>query len=312
MLALDGVYAVNYAGHPRFHTLAPPTDEEVLAVARRIADRTRMRLERRGLGADADPDEVDSLAQEDPLLASLYGASIAGRIATGPNAGQRVRLAGTAIEDRYREAVTGPRTANVAGFSLHANVEVGAADRAGLERLCRYTGRGPLATERLTRRTDGRLAYRLKRPWSNGATHVIFDPLELMEKLAALVPPPRFHMVRYHGVLAPAAKWRSQIVPQPAEDITEEAVCCAGTDGSRNSESSPPSRRPNDTWARLLRRVFQIDVLGCPRCGGRLRILAAIRSPEAIQRILGCLGLASRAPPIAGVRPEDNPHLDWA
>ena len=76
------------------------------------------------------------------LLASLLGASIAGRIATGPNAGQRVRMAGNAIEDRYRETLTGPRCANVAGFSLHANVAVGAVDRAGLERLCRYAGRG--------------------------------------------------------------------------------------------------------------------------------------------------------------------------
>ena len=117
-------------------------------------------------------------------MAALFGASIAGRIATGPNAGQHVRVAGNAIEDRYLESLTGPRCANVAGFSLHANVAVRASDRHGLERLCGYTGRGPLATERLTRRPDGRLAYRLKRPWSNLATHVIFNRPELLEKLA--------------------------------------------------------------------------------------------------------------------------------
>jgi hypothetical protein len=310
MLALDGVYAADDAGHPRFHTLAPPNDEDVVAVTRRIAERTRLLLERRGFGPDADPEEVDSLVREDPLLASLYSASVAGRIATGPNAGQRVRLAGAAIEDRYPEAVTGPRTANVAGFSLHANVAVPPADRAGLERLCRYTGRGPLATERLTRPSDGRLAYRLKRPWANGTTHVIFDPLELLEKLAALVPAPRFHMVRYHGVLAPAAKWRSRIVPHSQEDIGEDAVCCFGADGPADSQAS--SRRPNYTWAQLLRRVFQIDVLECPRCGGPLRILAAIQSPEAIHKILDCLGLPARSPPIARARPEPNPKLEWA
>ncbi len=59
----------------------------------------------------------------------------------------------------------------------------------------------------------GRLAYRFKRPWANPTTNIILDPLELIEKLAALVPPPRFHVVRYDGVLAPAAKWRSQIIP---------------------------------------------------------------------------------------------------
>lgn len=307
MLALDGVYAEAEDGHPRFHVLPPPSDAEVAAVARRIAHRTAVLLECRGLGRDADPEEADSLAREEPLLASLLSASVAGRIATGPNAGQRVRVGGPVIEDRYPETLTGPRCANVAGFSVHANVAVRAADRAGLERLCRYAGRGPLSRERLTRRRDGRLAYRLKRPWANGATHMILDPPELLEKLAALVPPPRFHLVRYHGVLAPAAKWRSRIVSRWPEDDREDGVCCSG---AADSESS--SRPRNYTWARLLRRVFQIDVLECPRCGGRLRILAAIQSPEAIQRILGCLGLPARAPPLAPARPEQNPQVEWA
>ena len=112
--------------------------------------------------------------------------------------------------------------------------------------------------------------------WANGATHVIFDPLELLEKLAALVPPPRFHMVRYHGVLAPAAKWRFRIVPGPPED----GVCCSGADGSADPESSPRPR--NYTWAQLLRRVFEIDVLTCAQCGS-LRVLTAIQSLEAIR-----------------------------
>jgi hypothetical protein len=79
------------------------------------------------------------------------------------------------------------------------------------------------------------LAYRLKRPWSNSATHVIFDPLELLEKLAALVPPPRFHMVRYHGVLAPAAKWRSQIVPpRPTAASAQAPAVIFGTTAPRS------------------------------------------------------------------------------
>jgi len=48
-----------------------------------------------------------------------------------------------------------------------------------------------------------------------------------------------------------------------------------------------------------MRRVFEVDVLACPRCAGRMRILAAIHSPEAIRAILECLGLPTRAPPIA-------------
>jgi hypothetical protein len=65
-------------------------------------------------------------------------------------------------------------------------------------------------------------------------------------------------------------------------------------------------------YTQLMRRVFEIDVLECPQCGGPLRILAAIQSPEAIQKILDCLGLPSRAPPIAGPAAPDDPQLEWA
>jgi hypothetical protein len=150
------------------------------------------------------------------------------------------------------------------------------------------------------------LAYRLKRPWSNGATHVIFDPRELIEKLAALVPPPRFHLVRYHEILAPAAKWRSQIVPAAPESDARPGAC-----GHTRGDGAAIGPRPrNYTWAQLLRRVFQVDVLTCTRCGGPLRVLAAIQSPGAIRKILDCLGLPSRAPPIAGAAPDDNPQLE--
>jgi hypothetical protein len=64
---------------------------------------------------------------------------------------------------------------------------------------------------------DGRLLYRLKRRWRDGTTHMIFEPLELVEKLAALVPPPRFNLVRYHGILAPSAAWRPLVIPSEPE-----------------------------------------------------------------------------------------------
>ncbi len=148
----------------------------------------RDRRIRRGVGPEADPEQVDSLARDEPFLAALCGYSVMGRIATGPHPGERVRAAGNRVDGRYTEAVTGRRCANLAGFSLHANVAVAASERRGLERFCRYTGRGPLATERLSQRSDDRLAYRLKRSWSKGTTHIILDPLQLIEKLTALVP----------------------------------------------------------------------------------------------------------------------------
>ena len=98
---------------------------------------------------------------------------------------------------------------------VHANVSLPAHQRAKLENLCRYVLRPPLAVERLERLPGGRLAYRMKAPWRDGTTHVIMSGGELVEKLAALVPAPRFHLVRYFGILASAAKQRSSIVPVP-------------------------------------------------------------------------------------------------
>src|SRR5215470_9499629 len=69
----------------------------------------------------------------------------------------------------------------------------------------------------------GRLAYRMKTPWRDGTTHVIMSDGELVEKLAALVPAPRFHLVRYFGVLASAAKQRASIVPLPPPASTTES-----------------------------------------------------------------------------------------
>lgn len=74
-----------------------------------------------------------------------------------------------------------------------------------LEHLCRYVVRPPIATERLSLRDDGKVVYALRRPWKDGTTHFVFDPLTFLERLAALIPRPRAHVLTYHGVLAPVA-----------------------------------------------------------------------------------------------------------
>jgi len=154
--------------------------------------------------------------------------------------------------------------------------------------VCASTLRALPWPERLTQLADGRLSYRLKTPWRNGTTHVIFEPLELRAKLAVLVPAPRLNLTRFHGVLAPAAKWRASIVPTPRASA---AACdCTNGEGAEN-------RRRNYAWALLVARVFQVDVLECSHCKGRLRILAAIHPPENTRKILMCLGLPTRAPP---------------
>ena len=109
-------------------------------------------------------------------------------------------------------------------MSLHADVAVPGRDRQRLERLCRYVARPPLALERLEELKDGRLAYRLKTSWRDGTTHVVMERTELLERLAPLVPPPRAHQVRYHGVLAPCASGRDRVVPARVERSGKEVT----------------------------------------------------------------------------------------
>ncbi len=198
MLVLDGVYAKGDGDPLRFYRLPPPSDAGVAQVAGRVAGRIARLLQRRGLRPEADPEETDSLIRHEPLLAALYGASVSGRTATGPRAGMRVTTVGAQIDAKSPEVLAGPRGASVSGVNVHAGVCVPARDRVRLERLCRYAARPPLAIERLSLLPDGRLLYRRKRRWRNGTTHVILEPLELVEKLAALVPCPRFNLVRYY------------------------------------------------------------------------------------------------------------------
>ena len=110
-------------------------------------------------------------------------------------------------------------------------------------------------------------------------------PLEFMQRLAALVPRPRLHLIRFHGVLAPNAKLRREIVPSPPEQAT--APACDHAQGA-------PARL---SWARLLKRVFDIDIEHCPNRGGSLKSIAAIEDPPVIVKILAHLGLPTRVPP---------------
>jgi hypothetical protein len=179
--------------------------------------------------------------------------------------------------------------ASVHGFSLHANTQVPAHRRDQLERLIRYTARGAVSLERLHEEANGDLLYTFTHPWSDGTTGIRLSPLELLEKLAALVPLPRVHLVRYGGCLAPHSHLRGAIIPTPRQQGVEE------------QEDS--TVLPRWSWARLLKRVFAVDMARCPWCqGGTLRIIAAMMQGEVIRTILRHLKLAVDPPPIAPAR----------
>jgi hypothetical protein len=188
-----------------------------------------------------------------------------------------------------RPALTGTRCASVHGFSLHANVSVPAHRRDQLERLIRYTARGAVSLERLEEDANGDLLSTFTRPWSDGTIGIKLSPLELLEKLAALVPLPRMHLVRYGGCLAPHSQLRRLITPTPRQRGVEAPE--AG------------STSPRWGWARLLKRVFAFDLEHCPACGrGTLRIIATITQADVIRKILRHLKLAAEPPPIAEAR----------
>jgi len=94
----------------------------------------------------------------------------------------------------------GPYQARHRGFDLHAGVCVPADQRDRLERIARYTLRPPVAQDRLQWTEHGQVRLALRRPWSHGTTHLILDPVELLERLAALMPRPKVNLILYHGV----------------------------------------------------------------------------------------------------------------
>ena len=85
--------------------------------------------------------------------------------------------------------------------------------RERLERLCRYLTRPAICLERLTIQPTGKVSYQLEHPFRDGTTHILFTPLDCIARLAALVPRPRVHLTRYHGVFAPNSPFRKAIVP---------------------------------------------------------------------------------------------------
>jgi hypothetical protein len=307
-LVLDGVYAdPEGTGTPRFSALSPPSDEEIARVTASVAKRVVRLLLRRGLLEQDGPPLVDPLQEEEPLLAACAQASVQHRIATGLRAGKHVMRLGDRIEIEDVESRVGEQCASVQGFSLHAGVAVGGQDRARLERLCRYISRPPIARERLFELPDGRIAYRLRHPWRDGTTHVVFEPTELIEKLAVLVPWPRSNALRYHGVFAPGSKWREAVIRDRSDPPAP-----AAPDPAATSQAAASCFRPRRlSWAQLIARVFKSEVLVCPQCGGRAEVVAAITQPAVIRAILKSLGLWPRAPPISPARPASQVEAEF-
>ena len=321
-LVIDGVIDADEGSGQRLHPAPPPSDEDVSRLLSQIRGRVLRLLARRGISFD---DELsDTLAEESTALAGLAAASVGGRVALGHRAGHRVARIGS-DPDAVPDFSVGPRHAHLDGFDLHANLAVAAGDTTRLEHLCRYLLRPPVPEGRLELLSDGRVLLALGRTWSDGTTHLVFEPTELLERLAVLVPRPRINLILYHGVLAahaarraaavgtPASRCDDKLSPDPADDSSPPKLDgsgrALGPPASAKPERGPPwpalraegaherPRRHHHRWADLMRRTFEIDVLRCRRCGGRMRLIAtigAIMSPR--RRNHASYRLSSRPP----------------
>ncbi|MAT65849.1 MAG: IS91 family transposase [Gammaproteobacteria bacterium] len=276
MLFLDGVYVEQSHGSARFRWVKAPTSPELTQLTHTIAHRVGRYLERQGLlERDMENSYLASIAVDDDPMTSLLGHSITYRIAVGPQAGRKVFTLQTlpASGDPFDDGI-----GKVAGFSLHAGVAARADERKKLERLCRYVSRPAVSEKRLSLTPNGNIRYQLKTPYRDGTTHVIFEPLDFIARLAALVPKPRVNLTRFQGVFAPNSKHRALVTPAKRGKGNQ----VRGAD----EPATPAQRRASMTWAQRLKRVFNIDIETCSACGGAMKVIACIEDPVVIKQII--------------------------
>ena len=135
-----------------------------------------------------------------------------------------------------------------------------------------------MSEERLSLTQNGQVRYELKTPYRDGTPHVIFDPLDFIARLVALIPKPRVNLARYHGVFAPNSHWRDRVTPGNKGNGPEIQT--------EDEEEEGKAKRRGMSWAQRLKRVFGIEIEIFPHCRGGVRIIACIEDPVVIRQIL--------------------------
>ena len=294
-IALDGVFVSSDRGEPEFHALPHLDTTDVADLMQVIRVRILRYLVKAGVIDNACELTVleDALAEREPALAQLAAAAVSGHAPAGPELRQREPVA---LRGPVGVQIMGPLSVTAMGFSLHAATTARGDDAEGREALCKYILRPAIAQERLQLLDTGLVRIQLKRPFRDGTVAIDLDPLSLLCRLAASVPPPRFHTLKYAGVLASAHKLRPLVVPPPpAEDASEDAH---GHDKPEHPATHRSRYRP---WAELMKRTFRIDVETC-QCGARMKLRALLVWAASIERFLQCLGEPTEPPPLEPAR----------
>jgi len=282
ILFLDGVYVYRDNRAPRFQRVKAPVKDELEDLVQLISQRVGRCLERQGL---LEQDSENAWLDLDPVedndaMPQILGSSVSYRIAVGPQQGRQAFMIRT-IRPLDRPDPGLERVAKASGFSLHAGVSCEALQKAKRERIFRYIARPPVAVPRLSLSSTGKVVYTLKTPYRDGTTQVAFEPVDFIARLAALVPKPRVNLTRYHGVLAPNHRWRGEVTPARRGKAIKM--------GANAVVKTPAECHAAMTWAQRLKRVFNIDIETCGRCGGSLKVIACIEDQDVIDRILAHL-----------------------
>jgi hypothetical protein len=249
------------------------THHDVQKICLQIKKRCLRYLKKNGHLCDENDDS--NIPEETQSTLQMISGSIQNRIGFGQRQGQRPEQMGKMYDSPWSEP-KGKRLCYLDGFSLHANIKIGKKNRAGLEHLARYVARPAYAKERIEQSYDGQILWRLKRPWTNGTTHLKFSGMEFVERLTSLIPPPRVNLIRYHGLYSPRHLQRKQSIPGP------KSVRLTHKNTTRLDYRTP--------WAQLLQRVFKYDVLQCLTCHNKYEYVCEVTQPHIIRKLLTHLG----------------------
>lgn len=180
-------------------------------------------------------------------------------------------------------------------------------------RSLHFRARPAFAHDRVEQLPNGNVSYCLPKAFYTGQPHVILPPVEFLRRLAALMPPPRFHTIRYHGLFAPNAKLRPLACALAPGHVTDKKRIAPVHDDAGSAKDStdnpeaPHCRRTRMLWSQLLRRVFAVDVLRCP-CGAEpdrklIGVLSRAQTPDALDNFLRAIGESTVPPPRSKARP---------
>ena len=293
--------------HLEFVALPPPDDDDITRLTSRIVRRLgAIALDR----LNRAHDEPDWVPDEEAALRASTAEALRPPL---PLPSTTPRGASPPSDDNYK-----PLCSRENGFSLHAARAVEPHDRSALERLCRYGLRAPFALHRFSLDPDDRVRYRLPKPRRDGSTEIVFEPVALLRRLAALIPAPYGNLVRYHGVFANRSRYRPMLPPPPSD--TDQTSCShAGADAPSAPDDidvatagmNEPTPRRRASWAQLLKRVIGVDALKCPRCSATMLVIAFITDPAIVRKILDHLGLPTHPRPLSPAQLPQQHELDF-